>query len=309
MQKEIKIGLTALVIFIAFIIGLNFLKGRNVFSTSHHFCAVFSDINGLQKSNTVILNGMNIGYVGDIYMLDGDLSRILVDIEIDRHYVIPRNSELRICSIDMLGTKGVRLVPGDSGEHAAPGDTLKGSVEADMLSSLAEKISPAADHAAETLDSVNVLVKRLNDLFDEDTEAHVKSIVAGADDFVSVEKVRIGKILAHLEQIAATIHAEEDHIADILGQADAITEGLAEADLKACIGSLTETVGALQAALAQVNAGEGTAGKLIYNEDLYDKLNDAVTSLDNLFKDMMARPKDYVQFSVFERKSKVKNAD
>ena len=309
MQKELKIGFTALVIFIAFIIGLNFLKGKNVFSSTQHFSAVFSDIDGLQKSNTVTLNGMNIGYVGDISMLDGNLSRILVDIEIDRHYTLPRNSELRICSIDMLGTKGVRVVPGDSREPAMPGDTLKAGVEADMLSSLAGKLAPAAENAAETLASVNELVNRLNDVFDKDTQAHVKSIVAGADDFVTVERGRIGEILSHLEQIAATIHAEESHIAAILSQADSITGGLAQADLKACVGTLTETVGALQTTLAQINAGEGTAGKLIFDEGLYNRLNDAVSSLDRLFNDMMARPKDYVQFSVFERKSKVKNAD
>ena len=309
MQKELKTGLTALVIFVAFIIGLNFLKGKNFFSNTHHFCAVFSDIDGLQKSNTVILNGMNIGYVDDISMMDGSLSRILVQIEIDRHYTLPRNSELRICSIDMLGTKGVRVVPGDSREAAVPGDTLQTGAEDDLLSSLAGKLAPAADNASETLSAVHELVRRLNAVLDQETQDRVKHIVAGADAFVTEERVRIGEMLSHLEQIAATIHAEEGHIAAILAQADSITGALAQADLKACAGTLTETVGALQTTLAQINAGEGTAGKLIYDEELYHRLNDAVSSLDRLFNDMMARPKDYVQFSVFERKSKVKNAD
>ena len=104
MQKEIRIGLVAVLIFVAFIMGLNFLKGKDVFTSSRSYYAVYPDVNGLQKSSPVMTNGMTVGYVGDISVLHGDMSRIVVEINVKKSLQVPTNSVMEICSADLLGT-------------------------------------------------------------------------------------------------------------------------------------------------------------------------------------------------------------
>ena len=48
--KEVKIGLTGAVAIAALFIGLNFLKGINLFKSSNSYYIEFSDIKGLAKS-------------------------------------------------------------------------------------------------------------------------------------------------------------------------------------------------------------------------------------------------------------------
>ena len=59
--KEVKIGLTGAVAIAALFIGLNFLKGINLFKSSNSYYIEFSDIKGLAKSGPVLANGYKIG--------------------------------------------------------------------------------------------------------------------------------------------------------------------------------------------------------------------------------------------------------
>ncbi|MEJ2613413.1 MAG: hypothetical protein P8Z35_00490 [Ignavibacteriaceae bacterium] len=48
-----------------------------------------------------------------------------------------------------------------------------------------------------------------------------------------------------------------------------------------------------------INAGKGTAGKLLTNDELYNKINDTVTNLNNLIKDIEKHPERYVRVTLF----------
>ena len=50
---------------------------------------------------------------------------------------------------------------------------------------------------------------------------------------------------------------------------------------------------------ARINRGEGTAGKLVSDKELYDKMNRMVNSVDELVNDIKKNPGRYVKFSVF----------
>lgn len=306
MQKEVRIGLVAVVIFVAFIMGLNFLKGKDVFTSSRAYYAVYPDVNGLQKSSPVMTNGMTVGYVGDISVLHGDMSRIVVEINVKKSLQVPQNSVMEICSADLLGTKAVRLVWGDSRQFAAPGDTLRGILENDMISGLTARLAPAAEKATVTLASIDTMVARLNRILDTDTQNNVKHIVSEFDEMVSALRPRMTALVANLESLSATLKGQDEHIAGILENVDSLSEELAGMAWQETLQQVNSAVASLQTAVDQLNSKEGTVGKLLNSDELHRSLQNSVDDLDALIKDIKEHPRDYVQFSVFERKVKQK---
>nr|MBK9650984.1 hypothetical protein [Bacteroidota bacterium] len=83
-----------------------------------------------------------------------------------------------------------------------------------------------------------------------------------------------------------------------------MSEQLATSDLKKTIDNLEKTSAQLNDVLAKMNKGEGSLGKLMKDESLYNNLNAAASDLDKLLIDLKANPKRYVQVSVFGRKDK-----
>ncbi len=66
--------------------------------------------------------------------------------------------------------------------------------------------------------------------------------------------------------------------------------------------TLNQTISVLsetQKLLSSINNRQGTAGKLLYDEEFYNKLMGISTELDGLIKDFKKNPRRYIKFSVF----------
>ncbi|MFZ7169265.1 MAG: MlaD family protein, partial [Bacteroidota bacterium] len=65
-SNEVKVGIAFTLTIAGFFWGMNFLKGTDLFSTSNKYYVVYDDVNGIVKSNPVIMNGFKIGQVDKI---------------------------------------------------------------------------------------------------------------------------------------------------------------------------------------------------------------------------------------------------
>ena len=66
--------------------------------------------------------------------------------------------------------------------------------------------------------------------------------------------------------------------------------------------TLNQTIAVLnetEKALSAINEQQGTAGKLLYDEQFYSKLMGISTELEDLLKDFKKNPRRYIKFSVF----------
>ena len=82
MKKEIKIALTAVVALVLLFIGLNFLKGINVFQSTIYYVK-FKNVVGLSVSNPVYANGYPVGIVRSIAYDYQRGDNVVVGIELD----------------------------------------------------------------------------------------------------------------------------------------------------------------------------------------------------------------------------------
>ena len=76
------------------------------------------------------------------------------------------------------------------------------------------------------------------------------------------------------------------------------------ANLKATIQKLEATVKNFNSVLAKVDRGEGSLGKLLQDEGLYQNLEGATKEMEELLREMKLNPKRFVHFSLFGKKPK-----
>lgn len=106
--KEVKIALTAIVAAILVFIGINFLKGINVFQSSNTYYVKFKTINGLAVSNAVYANGYPIGIVRDIEYDYNSRENVVVRIELEDEMRVPKGTQAEL-ETELMGTVGLRL--------------------------------------------------------------------------------------------------------------------------------------------------------------------------------------------------------
>src|SRR5215470_6843800 len=91
-SNETKIGALTAVSITLLLLGYNFLKGKELFSHNKDIYAVFNNVEGMDVSNAVRINGLQVGTVTAIGEADKDLSGIVVTITLKKDVNIPKNS-------------------------------------------------------------------------------------------------------------------------------------------------------------------------------------------------------------------------
>ena len=82
-----------------------------------------------------------------------------------------------------------------------------------------------------------------------------------------------------------------------------MSNSMSEVDLNLILTNLDSTISNLNNITNKLNQGEGTLGKLIYDDGLFKNLDNATKNLEELIEDIKLNPKRYVHFSIFGKKS------
>ncbi len=318
-SKEFKIGIVVVLAIAAFIWGLNFLKGSNLFTHKYYLYAVYPKIDGLIEANPLLVNGYKIGQVNQISLVQKNGGyEVLVKFLLTEDVQIPKGSTAKAVSSDLLGSKAVELVYSSNSELMQSGDTLKSEVEESLKASVDKRIAPLqakAENLISSIDSVMTVVnavlnKKTRDNLDKSFESVRKAILSleqtayKLDDLIGSEKVKISSILSHLNGITANLDKNGQKIDNILTNFSNLSDTLAKAQLKDAIANADKSLIELNTLLSKINQGQGTIGKLAKNDSLYNNLNKSSEDLDKLLKDLRVNPNRYIHFSVFGRKNK-----
>jgi phospholipid/cholesterol/gamma-HCH transport system substrate-binding protein len=81
-----------------------------------------------------------------------------------------------------------------------------------------------------------------------------------------------------------------------------MSNSMSEVDLNLILTNLDSTISNLNNLTNKLNQGEGTLGKLIYDDGLFKNLDNATKNLEELIEDIKLNPKRYVHFSIFGKK-------
>tara|TARA_R110002124_G_scaffold230911_1_gene396116 strand:- start:370 stop:609 length:240 start_codon:yes stop_codon:yes gene_type:complete len=68
-SKEVKVGIMSIFALAMLYLGFHILKGSDIFSRTYKYYVIYDDIDGLTVSNPVLLNGLTVGRVQSIKLL------------------------------------------------------------------------------------------------------------------------------------------------------------------------------------------------------------------------------------------------
>ncbi|MFM1744579.1 MAG: hypothetical protein RLZZ630_516 [Bacteroidota bacterium] len=311
LSNEAKIGILLTVTLALFIWGLNYLKGRDLFTSRVKYFAVYDQVDGLVSSNPVFMNGFRIGIVNDISFSNDKSGRLVATLLIDKNVYISRNSVARIFSTDLIGTKAMRIDLGDSPEQLRSGDTLTSGVESSFAQQFGQEVGPIKDKTERLIVSIDSLASQMRKALNDENRSklagslnHLESSLAGIDRMINSDQSKFNKMISNAASIVGNIHAHEDEISSILSNLNRLSDTLAAIRFKQTVESAGQAIDQLNLVLESINKGEGTLGQLTGNDTLYRRLESSANNLDSLLVDLKAHPKRYLHFSVFGRKEK-----
>src|SRR4051812_461052 len=189
-SKEAKIGLIVTAGIALLVWGLNFLKGRDFFSNDKILFATYSQVEGLAASNPVMVNGLRIGLIRGLKLMEDNSGRILVSMHITNKVHLPRNSTAEIFSTDILGSKGIRIVMGDSKEELQDNDTLRSTIQRGLADEVSAQVAPIKAKAEGLLSSMDSILFTLRAVFNDRTKHNlIRSFESISQSLASIESI------------------------------------------------------------------------------------------------------------------------
>ncbi len=286
------------------IFSYNYLKGINLFEKTRTFKIVYTKVDGLSPSNPVTLNGYKIGKVQKINFNPNDTKELIVDVIIENDVKFSKTSKAELYETGLIGGKAIAIIPDyDNNVIANSGDYLIGVVKPG-LTDLVNQIMPQIQLQLETvMKKAEIVLSNVNSLFDEKTKESLKSSIdefgsltnslsetsANINDFIKDNSPNLTTTIDNLNETSLTIKD--------------ISNSISEVDLNLILTNLDSTISNLNKITNKLNQGEGTAGKLLYDDGLFKNLDDATKNLEELIEDIKLNPKRYVHFSIFGKKS------
>ena len=292
--KEFKIGIFAIIVIGVSWWGIKWLGGQDILKRSNSYYVYYDDVTGLQESSRVKLRGVSVGNVQEIELLS---DKVKVELSIEAKYadMIPANSIAEIGSSSLMGGMEIYILQGDSEEIMANGGTIEGRMRPDMLGTLADKGGELIDGLNQTVSEVNTLLSGNGENISQ-LIANLESMTASIDGIMASSAGDITSTIDNLNTFTTTLAENTGRLESMLANIDTFSSSLANADI---VNQLNNTVKSLNEVLSSIEGGEGSVGKLLTDDELYNSLNSAGENLSLLLEDLKAHPMRYVHFSLF----------
>lgn len=295
--KEVKIAIVAIVGLVVLFLGMNFLKGLDLFSTDNRYYISFRDISGLSSSSPIYADGYKVGVVRGIVYDYSQSKDIIVEADINKDMRIPKGSSAEIVS-DLMGNVKVNLLlASNPRESVNPGETIVGGINDGAMGQMKDLI-PVVQDMLPKLDSI---LASVNLLLQDPAIANSLHNVETVTGNLTVSTRRLNTLLGTLNRRMPGLLAKADGVMD---NAQVVTSNLSKVDVEGTMRKVNATLDNVQAFTDQLNNNTGSLGLLMRDPNLYYNLNATVKSADSLLIDLKSHPKRYVHFSVFGRKDK-----
>lgn len=295
MSKEFKVGLLAVISGTILYLGFNYLKGKDFFSNTNKYYTIYANIDGLNVSNPVIVNGFAVGRVSAISILQELDNKVLVELDVDENVVLGDSTVATLTNEDFLGSKAILLEIGHITTPAQNGDTLRSGFDKG-LAEIFERAQPLTDNIGITIGRINEIliglegagedVKTLLQTFNQ-TLLHVNEVLTSNNTKINRTFNQINSLLANIDNKVGKLDPIMVNVNKSLDKVNAL-------EIQATLTTLNETMNELKLVVSTVNEGDGTVSKLLKEDTLYQNLNKAIIDFDKLLIHFNQYPKHFM---------------
>ena len=285
----------------------------DIFSNDRVIYAVYEDVGGLEKANPVKINGLTVGQVRNMYFSGDGQAHIIIEMVLSNRLPVPNNSTARIVSSDILGSKAVNIILGNSIDIIETGDTLTSDIEMSIKDEVSRQLQPIKTKAENLMMSIDTVLTMLNGLFSNSNTRNIaKSVEHMANSFENLESAtntidtlmkgqrnRLERIFENIESITLNLQSNEENLNNIFSNLSSFSDTLVQARVAETINNINRAMIQVSNITSKINNGEGSLGMLVNDDSLYIELEKSSRELNLLLEDIRLNPKKYVKFSVF----------
>ncbi len=320
MRKEIKIAIFSIITVAMAIWGYKFLKGFNILKKNLVVYANYQRVDGLRVSTPILINGLQVGLVSDIFQSDDNPNVITAELHLDSGTKVPKTTIATIVSDGPMGGTHIDLIfqgACSNGDCVKDGDYLKGFTKG----LLASMVTP--DEVRLYIDQLNAGLKDMLDTLSyrlknseeinqsvQDVRLTLANLHRSTDRLDKVMENSAGSIersIRNIESITSNLKESNQQIKNILANAEDVSKDLKDADVQQLVGETKVTMQKLQSTLANsdkaiadlstllqsLKSGDGAIPMLLNNKEFASNLETTIKNMDYLLRDLRLHPERY----------------
>jgi phospholipid/cholesterol/gamma-HCH transport system substrate-binding protein len=292
-SKEVKIGVVFLISLALLYVGVNFMKGSNVFSKYKTYYTVLGNSGGVSSSSAITVNGYQVGTVSNVAYDYTTPNRIVVTMRVAESLRVPKGSRALIVS-SMMDGASINLRLSDATEYYVDGDTIMSGVSNGLMSEVENVMLPQINAMVPKVDS---LITALAVLVSNPALANSLSNVESISRKLDYAATELNKLFHNeLPQLMDNLQGTTENM-------NHITSDLATIDFAQTVERVDSTVANLQALSATLMSDESSVGRLLNDTAFYNNLNGVCTNANALIEDVKEHPSRYINISVFGKKT------
>jgi phospholipid/cholesterol/gamma-HCH transport system substrate-binding protein len=289
-SKEVITGFVSIISIVLLYIGINYLKGVNLFKPANYYYVSCTSVREITISSPIFVEGFRIGLVRNIKYDYSSVNKITLEISLDKGMRINKGSYISIESTLLSGAELHLRLNKFSGEYYKSGDTIEGRLKSGMLSSVEDKLIPQL---------IDIMPK-------------IDSILTGLQTLVN--NPALSRSLDHLENTSMQLETSskqlhtllKNDVPEIISNLNTTSSNLSifssdlnKLNLDQSINSLHSTLGHINTFTLKLNSKDNSLGLLLNDSLLYKNLNKTLDNASGLLLDLKQNPKRYVHFSLF----------
>jgi phospholipid/cholesterol/gamma-HCH transport system substrate-binding protein len=304
LTREIKTAILVIASILLFIWGYSFLKGRDLLTSYLTLYVEYETVEGLTSSAPVTLNGLVIGRINNITILE-NTGKLLVELQIKSDFPISKSSVAIIYEPGFIGGKQIAIEPNFKDKSiSVDGQRLRGETRLGLTESVGDKLVPIQEKLEKIMVNADVLITGVNNVLDKKAQEDFrKSLSELSSTMEQFHKASLS-INTILDQNKSQIKGVVTNFNKISEDFSKISDSLNKADLGKTVKNLNETLAKVDGIMKGLKSGNGTMGKLLNDDALYNNLNKTSKELELLLQDVRLHPIRYINVSLFGKKNK-----
>lgn len=312
--NETKVGAITILSVAMLILGFNFLKGKKLWSKDTTLRGKYGNVQGLQNSNPIIINGLQVGTVYKI-TTEKNMREILVDMNITKDIDIPKNS-IAIIKGNPIGTPSIEIKLGDAVENLKDKDIILTETSGGVFDDVLKKVDPVLYEVRKAVSQMDTLLGNFNSMLDPNAKGNIADVLANLNKvtaamvqstaslngLLNTQTGALAKSLNNVSSITGNFASNNEKINSVMSNLDKTTSKFANINLNKTLDTLDRAVNDLKNIIGKFDNNNGTLGKLLNDPTMYKNLASSGNKLNLLLDDIRVNPKRYISISVFGKK-------
>ena len=291
-RQTVKIGFFTLLAILILYLGITYLKGLSISARSKTYYVSMNDVTGINVATRVFVNGYKVGSVRKMEYDYRNNGETILTLTLDPDIKLPQGTQVQVAQTLFSGALVNLILPEvDKGVYINSKDTIPMSTRASAksLEQLQDEFVPRLSTTLSRMDSVLLQANAI--LSNPNIEPTLADVRQSAQH-INASSAQLQQSLRSLPSIMERIDGTSTDVANFASRLDSL-------QLQETVANLESTLRELKSFTQTLNQSNGTVGRLLNEDGLYNRIDSVTTSLDALIRDIKANPKKYVKLSLF----------